>query len=559
LLRADGKIFPTAMIAGDVSMPDQRAILCWSQGEERLVIETRFVAEGTNFAWVVPLPAAPRVEAASVGAFRTLEHLTRPELRHRVAPVWRWILGLGTVIWLVATVRPTGRLEAGDVLATAALVAALGAGNWRHAMWALLAGSLLLGVVALCRRGCWHSGLNVIAIAVFLTLASGYFSRSLSKASADVSRPMNTIHVISRQTAGVYDVTVISAREARALPVWLLENGYALTPGSVPILERYASEGWVFAAAKVRRDAAAGADTPHPLSFTFPAPEPVYPLRLTGSSGEPLDVELYVFGQDRADASGFSVEDCRRLFRESQPGGRVYWPRRGMMRHPLLASWTMNCIVMTTLRGTLSPIQLEQDAAIHWRPFQEARRVVYSRAGARTMAMNAGIAAMACGLIGLWLAGTRWSRLRILPWMPGGAVVLGVIAGGAMLACLEVVAIRIERNPHSRSHHVQLQAWAEASALLDREPGMDLTQLRKQLAEVVTRGYTNSWSGSGSQITTFTNPFTGTAMIEVDSPGNYILREHSGRIEFVAFDAEGGELVMNLDGAGEEVKPGTPP
>jgi hypothetical protein len=41
-------------------------------------------------------------------------------------------------------------------------------------------------------------------------------------------------------------------------------------------------------------------------------------------------------------------------------------------------------------------------------------------------------------------------------------------------------------------------------------------------------------------------PYSGTVMVEEDSPGNYMLREREGRIEFVTFDALGGEEVMTL-------------
>ncbi len=68
-LLADGKAFPPVAISTEVRMPDQRALLVWSNGVERLAIETRIVGEGTNFAWVVPLPAVPQVDATTTGLF----------------------------------------------------------------------------------------------------------------------------------------------------------------------------------------------------------------------------------------------------------------------------------------------------------------------------------------------------------------------------------------------------------------------------------------------------------------------------------------------------------
>lgn len=68
---ADGKFFPPTALPANVTIPDQRALIHFTNGIERLVIETRFVGEGTNFAWVVPLPSQPVIEAATTGLFPT--------------------------------------------------------------------------------------------------------------------------------------------------------------------------------------------------------------------------------------------------------------------------------------------------------------------------------------------------------------------------------------------------------------------------------------------------------------------------------------------------------
>src|SRR5690349_16851031 len=68
---ADGKFYPPKALPASINIPDQSALLIWSNGVERLVIETRFVGEGTNFAWVVPLPSIPKIEPATTGLFPT--------------------------------------------------------------------------------------------------------------------------------------------------------------------------------------------------------------------------------------------------------------------------------------------------------------------------------------------------------------------------------------------------------------------------------------------------------------------------------------------------------
>ena len=51
-------VFPEVYYA-KVEIPEQQALIHYSGGVERLVIETSFPGEGTNFAWVVPLPSTP--------------------------------------------------------------------------------------------------------------------------------------------------------------------------------------------------------------------------------------------------------------------------------------------------------------------------------------------------------------------------------------------------------------------------------------------------------------------------------------------------------------------
>jgi hypothetical protein len=98
---ADGMVVPTVAYPAKVTIPDQRALICFSNGIERLVIETRFTGAGTNFAWVVPLPSQPVIEEATTGLFPTLQYLFRPEIVHEVPRYYIGILfGLGLIYLL---------------------------------------------------------------------------------------------------------------------------------------------------------------------------------------------------------------------------------------------------------------------------------------------------------------------------------------------------------------------------------------------------------------------------------------------------------------------------
>lgn len=88
---ADGMVVPEVFFP-KVEIPNQQALIHCADGIERLVIETSFLGEGTNFAWVVPLPAAPEVKPVSEGFFINLRQTFQPRLIHQVHPYYAGIL-----------------------------------------------------------------------------------------------------------------------------------------------------------------------------------------------------------------------------------------------------------------------------------------------------------------------------------------------------------------------------------------------------------------------------------------------------------------------------------
>ncbi|HEX9047531.1 MAG TPA: DUF2330 domain-containing protein, partial [Verrucomicrobiae bacterium] len=326
-----------------------------------LVIETRFTGAGTNFAWVVPFPAPPVIEAATTGLFPTLQYLCRPEIVHEVRPYYVGVLltlAFGFLLW-----RAPRSLSDGLLLA----------------LFLILLAALLLPALSSAKM------------------------RSMAEptaASANVS-------VLDRQVAGIFETTTISSRDPKALAAWLQENGFVLATNAGPVIASYVHDGWVFVASKVRRESAGLAtSTPHPLSFTFKTSRPVYPMRLTGLAGQTLSVDLYVLGSGSATAQHFSVQGCSRMH----------------FVHPELRAWFGESKIVTKLTATLSPVQLRQDVWVDLSPgFFPKANCLYSRRGAFNTALNWSTAAFALGLLLIcrWPAvhGTR-SRL----WREFGAM-----------------------------------------------------------------------------------------------------------------------------------------
>ena len=83
-----------------VEIPNQRALINFSHGVERLVIETSFLGQGTNFAWVVPLPSVPEVKPVSESLFSGLRQAFQPRLIHRVHPYYAGVLFVCGLVFL---------------------------------------------------------------------------------------------------------------------------------------------------------------------------------------------------------------------------------------------------------------------------------------------------------------------------------------------------------------------------------------------------------------------------------------------------------------------------
>lgn len=387
---ADGKMFPPRAVPVELRMPDQRALLWWSNGVERLVIETRFVGEGTNFAWVVPLPSAPKVEAATTGLFPTLVHLLQPEVVHRPPPVIGLVLAAVGLAWLLLQIKPDKPVCWTDWAASIAIGGGLSLLMQEEGISGLLGLPCFAAAIsasAFVRKHGGSPALVPLALVGVFMLA-GMFLPAFAKAGGSGSG--SSVEILDRQFAGVFETATITGRDPAALRGWLETNGYALPKEVEPVIADYLRDGWVFAASKVRRDAAAsGTNSLHPLSFTFATKEPVYPLRLTGVGNGPLDVELFVFGPERAKADGFKVLDCRHTDYSQRDSPEWFLPRnRLVMTHPGLATAAPESLLVTRLSGQLSPDQMRQDAVIRWDGFAEARDVRYSARGALVTALN---------------------------------------------------------------------------------------------------------------------------------------------------------------------------
>ena len=492
---ADGKMI--SAFPANVTMPDQQALIHFTNGTERLVIETRFTGAGTNFAWVVPLPSKPVVEAATTGLFPTLRYLFQPRIIHQAPPYFvGFLMAIGSVALLNAAAR---------------------AGGYRG----------VIGVVV---------ALPLLALSVLVLWVIAHPGGPMGSAAE------GAVSILDRRVVGVFDTTTLASRDPKALQNWLRKNGFALSADTAPVIESYVQEGWVFVTAKVRRDLPGlQTSTPHPLSFTFKSARPVYPMRLTGINNGPLSVELYVFGPGRASARHFKTQRC------TQPGYQEpekWWdsrtPRTLNIVHPLLRQWVGGSPVATRLSATLTPANMRQDVWLDWEPFRKKTSRQYSREAAWVYAMNRGVGLFAAVLCVALIAADASQRIRpLLRKVVAAVAMAGVALMGLLYLALPKTEVRLVEGPGGLAEmHLDLLYRA-----LQEE-----TNLTPSTVEAIVLGLTNSpiaqeWSHHHDS-NNRENLLLGGTLRQEDSPGNYTLRESATGLEFIGYEAQGTERVL---------------
>ncbi|MCZ6792656.1 MAG: DUF2330 domain-containing protein, partial [Planctomycetota bacterium] len=297
-------------------------------------------------------------------------------------------------------------------------------------------------------------------------------------------------------------------------------------------------EGWKFVAARLERPGAeaTGPLGSRPLAFTFPTEKAVYPLRLTGTGGEPCSVELYVFGPRRATIAGFESVLCQR---PGYPGGvGDGGPSPGEagssdgsgaalpVLHPELSKVVRGARVATKLTARLGPEDMQNDAYVEWRDYQPSWPTRYSSWGAYMLAANVALNLLFVSFLVL-LAVTRGKRLegRRAQWWVGGVVVACSLAGAVVWSSLPKADVPDAHEFEPYVLHRQVADFLRAGV---RRSTLDLARVGGFIERMFA-------GDVGPQA----NPYTGGSIRYEDSPGNYTLRATRQEIVYTWYDRAG--------------------
>jgi len=105
-------------------------------------------------------------------------------------------------------------------------------------------------------------------------------------------------NIVLSETVGAFDIVVLEGGTSEEVVAWLDANEYQQDPASIPIIEEYLAENYLFAAFKLTNGAET--DEIHPIALTFPNNEACVPLRLTRIAAiEDMDIRTFFLADDR--------------------------------------------------------------------------------------------------------------------------------------------------------------------------------------------------------------------------------------------------------------------
>jgi len=260
---------------------------------------------------------------------------------------------------------------------------------------------------------------------------------------------VGSVAVYSREQVGSYDVATVSAKTADDLLRWLKDNGFLVDEGVKPVVESYVRDGWVFAAYKLADKASKERGRAHPLSFTFPTNEAVYPMRLTAVGNGSLELDLYVLGAREAVVEGMTRERTGFVKRPSESPSwydpDYYGYRRKddpfvLAVHDEFAAVSEGYEVLTKLTATLTPDQMTRDLAVSWKKTKPFRQVRYTAEAVSQRAGLVGVIAALSFTVALlvYMAVRQWNAARVGRICMSYALVFVFIFCFLMFACLIV-------------------------------------------------------------------------------------------------------------------------
>lgn len=519
---ADGVYLPPRAFPKLPEIPSQTAIIAYDQGVETLVVEsTMNASQGDRFAWIVPLPVEPtKIEKASPGIIKSVRNSLGSYVHSDSQ-----LIGFGNAAQAASSLH---------IIRNALLPS-----------WPFFVLASFFWTLGLMRKSNPVPFLEnkpaliffFLGILVLLTFGPGV----LKAGYPDLSR--SQMREIRREHVGNYSVVVVRATSIENLGDWLKDNGFADIPtGAKPILEDHIRQKWCFLAARLNRK---GSEvlTPHPLKVTFPAPGPIYPMRLTALAGSRTELHLYVVGQTPFSHELLQTTLADRFTTSTKPilaysgsgvdanASKDCSSTLGVhIGHPAFLDLLAAGAWITCLEGTLAPSDMDKDILLTQarpgsKPYQE---ILWTAPAALRLsgALALGLLALLCPVIGLVFRASpkgRWALALVFIT----AMLLGVAVFLALHRTSDFKVVsdfgRVNMNLQWNIIAVFQKAYSQ-SGIANEAMEQDI---RKDLSNII-------------------NPYADAPLIEEDSPGNYQFgKDGKGRLTLIHHDETGTPIELS--------------
>ena len=298
-------------------LPYQRAIISYQDGQDLLILQSKFAGQADDFGWVVPLPNPPKLGSVkkddAKSFFRGLSELTSPNVIDVTQPIILICLLIMVGIYILLAVKKISCAIRNRP------VPKLFRFSLNHPIWII---PIILGIPL-------------------------------------IATPSRGVDLLYQQQVGIYDVKVIKSSNTADLINWLNENKYKFTQQDETAFNNYIQKGWCFVTARINPKES-GNDNfrlrdglVNPLVLEFPSKETIYPLALTATVGSDTEILLYIFGNHKvATDNRFELE-----FAEE-----TYYNLKGLpieSKDIDISKYLGKYI--TKFRGKLSPDQMKAD------------------------------------------------------------------------------------------------------------------------------------------------------------------------------------------------------
>jgi hypothetical protein len=257
---ADGRMYASAYAP---EIADQRALIAFDGKRQVMLIENHLsLLDGrpvSSLGWVMPVPAVPDIAVTDRTSVRRFYQQLRFQADPEVLPVVPLVLVLIPIAYFFGRRLLRENHPDGGIL--------------RTATWIGLIGAALASV-------------------------------SLSAPSPPA--PESGVEVVKELRSGPLDAKVVRASAGAELVDWLKANGFEYGAADVAAIDDYLRRKWLFVVWKLvpqPNNTFEGKSASPPLVLSFPTPEPVYPLALTGAGRRSLDLVLYVCARARMEPS----------------------------------------------------------------------------------------------------------------------------------------------------------------------------------------------------------------------------------------------------------------